>query len=322
MPGVVPQEEPKKVSWFELFFDLIFVVAVAGLTSRLAEYYDFNGLLSFAFLFLILWWLWLGNSFNASRFYTDRPDQRLVGFVQIVAVVFIAYGAGDAFGNRAWAFAGGVGAFKILLMINYLREIGRPGLRRLVNLYAALYALQSALWLLSIVVDPSVRVWMWALALGVDVVTPFIVASETHRAPPHPEHLPERFGLFTLIMLGEMVAASVHALDHGTELHLDTLVAALLGVAIGLLYWIGYFRSADAIGERRVRDAASGRRLRLWAYGHIPLYLGIGGSGAGIVYLSHHFELTGPAPWMFAGSIVAAMLGLGLIRRASVREAE
>ncbi len=252
----------------------------------------------------MLWWLWLGHTFHASRFDEDRPDQWAIGFAQILAVVFIAYGASDAFDARAWAFAGGVATFKAFLMLGYLREIRKPGLSRLCTIYSAIYWLQATLWAGSIWAEPTLRHTLWALALLMDVVTPFLVARETHHAPPHPEHLPERFGLFTI---------AVHALDHGPELHGDTLAVALMGAGLGFLYWVGYFRRARGNAERHIGDAADGRSLRLWAYGHIPLYLGIASLGAGTVYLAHHIDLTGPAPWVFALGAEFAMTGVTLV---------
>lgn len=314
---VLTHEDGRKATWFELFFDLVFVVAVAALAGALSHHYDWKGFAEFAFLFLILWWLWLEHTFHASRFDKDRPVQWAVGFAQILAVVFIAYGASDAFGARAWAFAGGVAAFKALLMLGYLREIRRPGLSRLCTIYGAIYAVQATLWAGSIWAEPSLRLALWALALTLDIVTPFLVARETHRAPPHPEHLPERFGLFTIILLGETAAAAVHALDHGSELHGDTLAVAILGACLGFLYWVGYFRRARGNAERHVRDAAAGRNLRLWAYGHIPLYLGIAGLGAGTVYLAHHTNLYGAAPWVFSVGAAISMTGVTLVSLAT-----
>jgi len=316
---VLTHEDGRKATWFELFFDLVFVVAVAALAGALSHHYNWTGFAEFGFLFLVLWWLWLGHTFHASRFDKDRPDQWALGFAQILAVVFIAYGASDAFGARAGAFAGGVAAFKAFLMLGYLREIRRPGLSRLCTTYGAVYAAQSALWTGSIWADPSLRLALWALALALDIATPFLVARETHRAPPHPEHLPERFGLFTIILLGETAAAAVHALDHGSELHGDTLAVALLGAGLGFLYWVGYFQRARGNAERHVSDAAAGRNLRLWAYGHIPLYLGIAGLGAGTVYLAHHTALSGSAPWVFAIGATLSMVGVTLVSLATFR---
>jgi low temperature requirement protein LtrA len=273
--------------------------------------------MAFAFVFLVLWWLWLGHTFHASRFDKDRPDHWLLGFAQMLAVVFIAYGASDAFGARGWAFAGGVAAFKAFLMLGYLREMARPGLARLCTIYGAIYAAQAVLWAGSIGAEPSLRLPLWALALALDIVTPFLVARETHRAPPHPEHLPERFGLFTIILLGETAAAAVHALDHGSELHGDTLAVALLGAGLGFLYWVGYFQRARGNAERHVSDAAAGRNLRLWAYGHIPLYLGIASLGAGTVYLAHDTALSGSAPWVFATGAALSMAGVTVVSLAT-----
>ena len=316
---VLTHEDSRKATWFELFFDLVFVVAVAALAGALSHHYDWKGFAEFSFLFLVLWWLWLGHTFHASRFDRDRPDQWAVGFAQIIAVVFIAYGASDAFGARAWAFAGGVAAFKAFLMLDYLREIRRPGLSRLCTVYGAIYAVQALIWAWSIWAEPSLRLSLWALAFTLDVITPFLVARETHRAPPHPEHLPERFGLFTIILLGETAAAAVHALDHGSELHADTLAVAMLGAGLGFLYWVGYFRRARGNAERHVSDAAAGRNLRLWAYGHIPLYLGIASLGAGTVYLAHHTALSGSAPWLFSISAALSMIGVTLVSLSTFR---
>ncbi|OWY04594.1 hypothetical protein B6V75_00095 [Thioclava sp. F1Mire-8] len=71
---------------------------------------------------------------------------------------------------------------------------------------------QAALWAGSLWVEPCLQLVLWALALAQDILTTFLVASETHHAPPHPEHLPERFGLFTIILLGEAAVAAVDVL--------------------------------------------------------------------------------------------------------------
>lgn len=303
---------PRRATWFELFFDLVFVVAVAGLAGGLARHYDLRGAAEFAFLFLVLWWLWLGQAFLASRFDRDRPADWLPGFAQMLAVVFIAHGAGEAFGSGAVAFAGGIAVFKALLMLGYLAKAGRPGMGRLCRIYGAIYGVQAGLWGLSVWAGPGLQPVFWALALGLDLVSPFLVASETHRAPPHPEHLPERFGLFTIILLGETAAAAVHALDHG-PLTAGSVAVALMGAVLGFLYWVGYFHRAGGGAERHIRDAAGGRRLRLWAYGHIPLYLGIASLGAGTVVLAHHPDLHGAEGWIFSVGAAAAMIGVTVV---------
>lgn len=101
------------------------MTAVAGLSARFGEHYNLAGAAEFAFLFLVLWWLWLGHTFHATRFDEDRLRQRLTGFAQMLAMVLVAFGADDAFGERVIAFALGIAAFKALLAVsNCLNRIG------------------------------------------------------------------------------------------------------------------------------------------------------------------------------------------------------
>lgn len=319
--AVAPHLKPgRKATWFELFFDLAFVTAVAQITASLAGNYDAAGMLRGAFLLLLLWWTWLGHTFHATRFDEDRADQQRLGMLQIGAVVLIAYGAGDAFGERAAAFAAGMAALKALLMAAYLRERSRPAAAGLVRTYGAVYALQALLWIVSSALQGAAQWALWAAVLAVDLVSPMLVARHTHGYPPHPEHLPERFGLFTIIVMGEGVAATLHALLHAGALSVHSVSIAVLGLALAYLYWVGYFARAGAQHELEVRDAAGGRRLRHWAYGHIPLLVGLAGGAAGLVAASGH-HAGADAAWVAGGSITLAMLGLTAIgsARAALR---
>ena len=134
---------------------------------------------------------------------------------------------------------------------------------------------------------------------------------------PHPEHLPERFGLFTIILLGEGVASVVHALDHGTELHGHAVAAALAGVVLSFATWLGYFEVTRAHDEREVEGAAGGRNLRLWAYGHVPIYVGVFSLAAGTVAMAGDAAWTAPQILLYVAGIALIPLGLGLLRAAS-----
>ena len=319
-PAALPSTahaEGRKATWFELFFDLVFVTAVAGLSARFGEHYSLSSAAEFAFLFLVLWWLWLGHTFHATRFDEDRTRQRLTGFTQMMAMVLVAYGAGDAFGERATAFSLGIAAFKALLAASYLSQSHRAGLGRLIVLYTGIYIVQALAWAASVFVEPDIRLLLWIAAFALDVVSPFIVAKETWRAPPHPEHLPERFGLFTIILLGESVASATHGLDHAGHITGEGLMVTASGAALAFLFWTGYFHRAHGSSERHVADAASGRKLRLWAYGHIPLYLGIAGMAAGTLFMVHHTHPHGIEPWLYSGAAALAMIGVTLVSIAS-----
>ena len=119
------------------------------------------------------------------------------------------------------------------------------------------------------------------------------------------------------ILLGEVAAASVHAFDHGTQLHRETIVVGLLGAALGFLFLVGYFSRAKGAMSRHVNDGAAGRQLRLWAYAHIPLYIGIASIGAGTVYLAHHNEPHITSLWLFSIGSALAMVGVAAISLAT-----
>ena len=314
-----PQAHGRKATWFELFFDLVFVVAVAQLSGTYAHHFDWAGAARSVLLLLAMWWCWLGHTFHATRFDAQRADQRLLGLVQIVVVAVIGYGVSDAFGARGTAFALGLALFKGLLALAYLRERRWRGAHGLIRAYAGLYLVQAALWAASAASPPAPRLALWLLALALDLASPWWVARYTATVRPHAEHLPERFGLFTIILLGESVASVVHALDHGPAPHGHAVAAALLGLTLTILTWIGYFEVTHAHGEREVEGTAGGRNLRLWANGHMPMYVGLFSLAAGTVAMSGEAAWTAPEWMLYIAGIALIPLGLALLRRASAR---
>ncbi len=310
LDSLPPQIHGRKASWFELFFDLVFVVAVAQLSESYAHHFDWVGAASSSGLLLAMWWCWLGHTFHATRFDQQRRDQRLLGLAQILTVTLIAYGVSDAFGARGEAFALGLAIFKVLLAMAYLQERRWRGAHGLIRAYTALYGLQALLWLISAVSPPLPRISLWLAALGLDLISPWWVARYTPAVQPHAEHLPERFGLFTIILLGEGVASAVHALDHGTMIHFHSMAAALAGLGLIFLTWLGYFEVTRSHGERRVENTAAGRSLRKWAYGHVPIYVGVFNLAAGTVAMASDPNWATPQLLLYGFGIALILLGL------------
>lgn len=315
-PGHLPvHAHGRKATWFELFFDLAFVVAVAQLSGAYAHHYDLSGAAVFAVAFLAMWWCWLGHTFHATRFDQELPRQRLVGFGQIAAVSLMGYGASAPLDDRAWAFGGGMAVFKLLLVLAHLNERRWRGAAGLIRVYAALYTAQAVLWGAGIGLSGTGRLVCWGLALALDLASPWIVARHTAAVPPHPEHLPERFGLFTIILLGEGLASVVHALDHGGLDHGSSALAAGVGLVLSCVLWQAYFDRVKGHGERHVSDATAGRRLRLWAYAHVPLYMGIASMAAGNVALAAPGALQLGSGALYVGGLMLAVGGLVLLGR-------
>lgn len=122
----------------------------------------------------------------------------------------------------------------------------------------------------------------WAVAFAIDLATPWLAVRHSVNAPPDATHLPERFGLFTLILLGESVVAVMHGMESQEGWPVEAAIAAFLGMTTLFLIWWWYFDGADAVSEQHVRSRRDALRLHVWTYAHFPLCLGIVVVGVGI----------------------------------------
>ena len=188
----------RKVTWLELFFDLIFVAAVAQVGEPLREDYTLAGAARFSVLFVLIWWAWIGNAVFATRFDTDDLLQRSLTLVQMFAVAAMAANAGDALDSRSSAgFAAAYATMRLVLVAQYARARRIERARNLASRYLAGHGVAAALWLLSAVVPAPERFAIWVLAMAIDLGTPWLAVEHNAEVPPDPSHLPERFGLFS-----------------------------------------------------------------------------------------------------------------------------
>jgi low temperature requirement protein LtrA len=200
--------DDRRVTWVELFFDLVFVAAVAQVGSPLAADYSFQALGRYAFLLLVTWWAWHGYAVYATRFDNDDAPQRFTIFLQMIAVIFMAANAEEGLDSVSSAgFAAAYAVMRLILVGQYLRAARQPAARRLATDYAVGFGAAAVLWLVSSLVPVPWRYVLWAAALAIDLGTAVVAARHTLALPPHAAHLPERFGLFTLILLGEAIVA-------------------------------------------------------------------------------------------------------------------
>jgi low temperature requirement protein LtrA len=276
-------EAGRKVTWLELFFDLIFVAAVAQVAEPLRHEYTVGGLARFAPLFLLIWWAWTGQSVFSTRFDTDDVVQRGLTLVQVFVVAAMAANAKDALDSRSSAgFAAAYAAVRLVLVAQYLRARHVPGARALTTRYVAGHGGAAVLWLASALVPSPLRFWIWAIAFVVDLGTPWLAVRHSVHVPPDAAHLPERFGLFTLILLGESVVAVMQGMESQDDWTPPAAAAAFLGMAILFALWWWYFDGALAASEQPVRSRRDALRFHIWSYAHFPLYLGIVVTGVGI----------------------------------------
>ncbi len=313
----------RRVTWLELFFDLVFVAAVAQVALPLAEDYSAAGLLRFAILFVLIWWTWIGHAVFSTRFDPDDTLGRVLTVLQMFGVAVMAANAGDALGSRSSAgFAAAYAVLRFVLVFQYLRARLIPETRRLANRYIGGHGMAAALWLTSAFVPAPLRFWIWGLAFVIDLGTPWVAVRHSIAAPPHAEHLPERFGLFTLILLGESVVAVMHGIEHQEHWSVAAATTALTGMGTAFLFWWWYFDAAAATSPKPISSHADAIRLYIWSYAHLPLYLGIVAAFVGIRLIVSDMPARAldPAQMSILGMALAvAVLSLTVVSLTSAR---
>jgi len=266
----------RRVTWLELFFDLVFVAAIAQVGAPLATDYSLHGLSRYTFLLLPIWWAWHGFAMYITRVDADDGVQRALTFLQMVAVIFMAANAEDGLeSDSAAGFAAAYAVMRLMLGAQYLRAMRLPAARAVARESAIGLLISAAVWLMSAFTPMPARYAVWAVAVSIEATIATRGHRHTRSLPPDPDHLPERFGLFTLILLGESIVSLMKGIQGQPDWSVAAALSALLGIAVIFTIWYGYFEGAQAASERPVRSASDARRFAIWHQAHIPLYLGL-----------------------------------------------
>jgi low temperature requirement protein LtrA len=317
-----PIDEPHRVaSPLELLFDLIFVVAIAAATAELAHHvadgHALAGLTGFLQVFFAIWWAWMNFTWFASSYDTDDVTYRLLTMVQMAGVLILAAGVPAATGGDYRAVTVGYLVMRIALVAQWLRVgVEDPASRRTALRYAAGIGVLQAGWVARLVLAETV-----ALSSAAQVATfaglaamELAVPRWAERARPtnwHPHHIAERYGLFTIILLGESVLAAIT----GVRAALDTggisgslVTIALSGlVLLFALWWLYFLQPAgDGLRDRR-------HRSYLWGYGHYGIFAALAVLGAGLEVAVEHTGHGLAASPLAIGYTVASAVAVFLV---------
>ncbi|MCW2667132.1 MAG: hypothetical protein JWN57_2094 [Frankiales bacterium] len=304
-------EELRHATWLELLYDLVFVVAVAELAHLLADDLSISGTLAFAGLFVPVWWAWTGQTFYANRFDTDDTVHRLMSVAQLLAVALLASAIGHV-DERGHVFALAYAAVRFVLVLEYVRARRYvPAARPLIDHYLAGFSLAVALWVLSVAFEDTTRYTIWGIALVVDLTTPLLSRKQQAGLPPQSQHLPERFGLFVVIVLGEAVAGIVKGLVDNDGVLIPLAIAAAGIVVVVAIWWVYFADLAEAV-TARTRFAG-----QVWVYGHLALFISVTATGVGIEHAIAHPDLDRPTAWLLPLAVAGAFLSLALLHAAS-----
>jgi low temperature requirement protein LtrA len=309
----VSHGEEQKVGWLELFYDLVYVATIIALGNKLSDDTSTKGVLTFAVLFVPIWWSWTGMAFYITRFNLDDVGHRLLVFAQMFAISVLAINVSDGLGATSRGFALAYVGARVVLILMY-RRAGqqRPQARALTARYVRGFSLAAAIWLVSVFVPEPARFYLWAVAMVFDFGTPLLPSTRHLQAeiPPDTHHLPERFGLFTIIVLGEaFIKVTGSAVGHDLEL-INGLYGIMALVVAASLWWM-YFDNVRGSVVRRTWIAG-----QVWVYTHLPLLIAITAYGVAakkIVLLEHGHGLDGEYRWLLAGAVAAALFAIAIL---------
>ncbi|MCZ1016346.1 low temperature requirement protein A [Streptomyces noursei] len=279
------EEAHRAATPLELFFDLCFVVAIAQagrqLVHALAEGHPGHGVVGYLMVFFAIWLAWLNFTWFSSAYDTDDVLYRVVTLVQISGVLILAAGVPRAFGAGDFRVVWfGYLVMRLALVSQWLRAAhGSRGTERSTALrYALGVSLCQIGWLALLFLPPGDAPWVFLVMGALELSVPAI-AELRRRTSWHPHHIAERYGLFTIIVLGETVSAATVAVQSALDEHHD--LGTLLPIAAGGLllvfaaYWI-YFAVPIHLHLR------SNRQAFLWGYGHYLVFCSAAAIGAGI----------------------------------------
>ena len=261
----------------ELFFDLVFVLALTQCTALIAATPTWLGLVKGMAVLGVLWWSWVGYAWLTSVVDPEEGAVRLVIFGAMAALLVAALSVPGAFGGDAVLFASAYAVVRgahILLFVLASRE--DSALRRSVTGLAASTGVGVGLLLAAAFTGGVLRGSLWGLALLLDMGGPFLFGAEGWRLVPG--HFAERHGAIIIIALGESIVAIGVGAKAG--LGLGAVVAAVLGTAVAACLWWLYFDVVALVAARRLARAAEGRERNeiardSYSYLHYPMVAGI-----------------------------------------------
>ena len=269
--------EEERVTPLELFFDLVFVLALTQCTALMAAVPSWEGVAQALLIMGLLWWSWSGYAWLTSVLDPEEGPVRLVMFGAMAAFLVCALCVPTAFDDDGLLFACAYGAVRLAhIGLFVLASRDDPALRHSVFTLAVSTAISVGLLAGAAATDDVLQGSIWAVALLLDFGGPYFFGAEGWRLMP--EHFAERFGLIVIIALGE----SIVAIGVGAEVGIDAgvVAAAVLGIASAAALWWLYFDVVAIVAARRLARAAPGREQNAigrdsYGYLHFPMIAGI-----------------------------------------------
>lgn len=307
------EEGERKATWLELFYDLVYVAVIAQLSHRLSAHVSAWEFLKYSFLFLPMWWAWIGGTFYNERFEVDDVRHRFFTFLQMIPIAVMAYAIHGAFEDTSEIYAISYASVRLIILYMWFRA-GRDqdeATRKMTERFSIGFLISFGIWLGSVFVPAPGLFIMWGVALLVDLATPMTTVKLQSQMPQFTKsHLPERFGLFTILAIAETVIGTVNGAMHVHPLGIRQGLMAVAGLLMAFAIWWVYF---DHIMARPFKQSTS--IIFAWAYLHLPLVIGITAIGAATVNFvsSKSINVEEANLWLMCSSVAFVLFVMGLI---------
>jgi low temperature requirement protein LtrA len=279
-----PHEQHRAATPLELFFDLVFVVAVASAAAQLHHGLiegHATDVVGFLMVFFAIWWAWMNYTWFASSYDCDDVVYRLLTFAIMVGSLMLAAGIPDLFvDGQSLLVVAGYAVMRFAMVAMWLRAASsHPAGRSTARTYAAGIAGVQVLWIARLALEGRVLLIVSFFVLVVVELLVPIVAERRGVTPFHPHHIAERYALLTIIVLGEVILASVQAVQEAIDMGAASGLLPLIlgGLLIVLSMWWLYFKHDHA-----VLFEGSIRSVFVAGYGHYLVFASVAATGAAL----------------------------------------
>ena len=277
-PVFASADGERSATWLELFFDLVFVVTVAALSYRFEHHFDVAGAGLMLLYFLPIWWLWMEFSYYGDLFDDNSVAYQTLMIVAMGGVVHLAVGLRDetTIGTLmyplTYLFLAGV---SLLMYARAYRQFA--DLRWFTRRFMGCIALSMGCWAASLLVEAPLRYYLWLTGVLIQALAAPSIYLLRNDYPVQLSHMPERFGLFSIIVLGEGIVALTAASESG-GFRWPVALWVLGGFFLTACFWKLYFYEASKTTiTEQLKDSSRYTMLKsfLYGYGHYFLYVSI-----------------------------------------------
>jgi low temperature requirement protein LtrA len=271
------RRDGEQVTPLELFFDLVFVLALTQCTALMADEHTWAGVGKATLVLAVLWWAWVGYAWLTSVVDPEEGSVRIVMFAAMAAMLVAALCVPGAFGDEALTFAIAIGFVRAAhIALFMLASRDDLSLRKSVLGLGISTGIAVALLIGASFCESRAQAALWILALVVDLGGPAFFGAAGWELVP--DHFAERHGLIVIIALGESIVAIGIGAEHGVDA--GVIYSAIVAVILASTMWWLYFDAASIMGARRLAAATVGREQNemardAYSFLHYPMVAGI-----------------------------------------------